>query len=115
MVVREEALSQATTGLWAGIAGLILAAVGPFSCYSSYLPALGLAIFAAITSHRAEEALRAIPEAEAERRMAMAGLVTGVGVGVMSGAFVALMAGLMLLYGGLFLIAMIGSLLSGGS
>ena len=87
-LLKDEGLSQATTGLWTGIAGMGLAMIGPFTCYTSYLVALPCGLVSVYTSWRAFDAVRGLENANAERSMALVGLVSG---GV-TAAFSAMMA-----------------------
>src|SRR5687768_10018045 len=108
LVLKDEGLSQASTGLWTGVGGLAFALVGPFTCYTSYLIALPLGLFSVWSSWKAQQTLRGIESARAERQMAVAGFVTGGLSAVMSASLLFIFTMLMFLYFVIFVLAAIG-------
>jgi len=68
---------SAITGMWCGIGAALCAALGPCSCYMSYLPALPLGIVAMVYGFRGLSA--AHPNAPpANRQCSLAALVSGI-------------------------------------
>jgi hypothetical protein len=108
LVLKDEALSQATTGLWTGIAGMGLAMIGPFTCYTSYLVALPCALVAIYTSWRAFDAVRGLETAAAERNMALVGLVSGAVTAAFSGMMAMVVAMMAAVYFLIFLMSLAG-------
>jgi hypothetical protein len=108
-LLKDEGLSQATTGLWTGVAGMGLAMIGPFTCYMSYLIALPCGLVSVYTSWRAYEALRGLESASAERSMAMVGLVSGAITSAFSGLAVMMFAMIAALYAAIFAFSLVGA------
>jgi hypothetical protein len=109
LVLKDEGLSQATTGLWTGVASMGLAMIGPFTCYTSYFLSLPVALVSVYSSWRAYDAVRGLESARAERTMAIAGLASG-GLTALFGAMWAMLFAIILFfYGLMFVLAMIGA------
>ena len=112
LLLKDEGLAQATTGLWTGVAGMGLAMIGPFTCYMSYLIALPCGLVSIYTSWRAHEALRGLESATAERSMAMVGLLSGAMTTAFSGLMVMAFAMIAALYFAVFAFSLVSSLAS---
>jgi hypothetical protein len=110
LMLKDEGLSQATTGLWTGVGGMALAVIGPFTCYMSYLAALPLALVSIYTSWRAIDVLRGLETAKAERSMATTGLVTGALTAAFSGMAVMMFAMIAALYFAIFAFSLVSGL-----
>jgi hypothetical protein len=113
LVLKDEGLAQATTGLWTGVAGMGLAMIGPFTCYTSYLVALPCGLVSLYTSWRAYDAVRGLEGADAERNMATVGLVTGALTSAVSGMAVLMFAMIAAVYFAIFAFSLIGAAASG--
>jgi hypothetical protein len=111
LLLKDEGLAKATAGLWIGVAGMALAMMGPFTCYMSYLLALPCGIASVYTSWRAYEVLRGIQTANAERNMAVVGLVSGGLTAALSG----MMAMMFALMAALYVAVLLFSLVSGSA
>ena len=109
LMLKDEGLAQATTGLWTGVAGMGLAMMGPFTCYMSYLIALPCGLASVYTSWRAYEALRGLESARAERSMAIVGLVSGAMTTAFSGMMVMALAMIAALYVAIFLFSLVSA------
>jgi hypothetical protein len=112
VILKEEALSQATTGTWAGIISMGLAMVGPFTCYTSYFLSFPLGLFSVWSSWRAYGTVGGLPSARAERSLAAAGLASGAISALFSGMFAMLFLMIVALYFVLFVIGILGGLAS---
>ena len=110
LVLKDEALSGATTGLWTGLAGMAFAMIGPFTCYMSYLIALPCGLVSLVTGWRALDAIRGIESANAERTMALVGLVSGAMTTAFSGMAVMMFAMIAALYLAVFAFSLISGL-----
>jgi len=109
LMLKDEGLSQATTGLWTGVAGMGLAMIGPFTCYMSYLVALPCGLVSVYTSWRALEAVRGVESAAAERSMAQVGLVSGALTAAISGMMAMMFAMIAALYFAVFVFSLLTS------
>jgi hypothetical protein len=101
-LLKDEGLAQATTGLWAGVAGMGLAMIGPFTCYTSYALALPCALASIYTSWRAFDAVRGLESATAERNMALVGLVTGAVTAAFTGMMALMFGAILVVYALIF-------------
>ncbi len=109
-VLKDEGLSQATTGLWTGVAGMGLAMIGPFTCYTSYLLALPCSLVSVYTSWRAFDAVRGLETATAERNMALVGLVSGAVTAAFSGVIAMMFSMMALVYFAIFAFSLVNGL-----
>ena len=112
LALKDEGLAQATTGIWTGVAGMGLAMIGPFTCYMSYFLALPCGLVSVYTSWRAYEALRGLETANAERSMAMVGLVSGAMTTAFSGITVMMFAMMAALYFAIFAFSLVSGISS---
>jgi hypothetical protein len=112
LLLKDEGLAQATTGLWTGLAGMGLAMIGPFTCYMSYLLALPCGLVSVYTSWRAYEAVRGLDSAKAERNMAVVGLASGALTSAFSLMAVMMFAMIAALYFAIFAFSLVSGLSS---
>jgi hypothetical protein len=110
LLLKDEGLAKATTGLWIGVAGMALAMMGPFTCYMSYLLALPCGLVSAYTSWRAYDALRGIQTATVERNMAVVGLVSGGLTAAVSGMMAMMFAMMAALYLAIFAFSLVSGM-----
>ena len=110
LALKDEGLARATTGLWTGLAGMGLAMIGPFTCYTSYMIALPCGLVSVYTSWRAYDAVRGIESAKAERNMATVGLVSGAMTTAFSGMAVMMFAMIAALYFAIFAFSLVNGL-----
>ena len=87
-----------------------LAMIGPFTCYMSYFIALPCGLFSVYTSWRAYEALRGLEGANAERSMAVVGLVSGAMTTAFSGITVMMFAMMVALYLAIFAFSLVSGM-----
>lgn len=99
--------------LWTAMGGLLCAALGPFSCYTSYMLALPLCLVAVWSAWKVVNAPPAPDDAElrALRGVSYAGLVGGILGGLMSFFFLAIFALIILMYVVMFFFAFLGAAL----
>lgn len=111
LVLRDEALSQGTIGVWAGVGSLFFAMMGPFTCYTGYFLALPIALLGLYTSWRGHEAAQGIESARAERQLATAGLVANGVTTLFVGGILLFVFAILVMYFGLIVIAAIAGAL----
>ncbi len=114
MEVSTDLGSTTQLSLWTAMGGLLCAAVGPFSCYTSYIIALPLSLVAVWASWKVVNAPANPDDAElrALRGVSYAGLVGGILGALMSAFFLALFALIMLFYVAMFFFAFLGAAMS---
>lgn len=111
-VQTSDLASSTQLSLWTAMGGLVCAAVGPFTCYMSYLAALPLCLVAVWSSWKVVNAPAAPDDAElrAYRSVSYAGMVGGIMGAIMSGFFLLILGLVMLMYVAIFFFAMIGAM-----
>lgn len=97
--------AEASTAMWTGLISAICAAIGPCSCYVTYLVAMPLGLYAMWAGWQTREG--AGPQDHAGRSMALAGLLSGAVGTVIGGLFLAFIVAY---FAFIFFVAGIGAL-----
>lgn len=82
--------AEASTAMWTGVISALCAAIGPCSCYVTYLIAMPLGLYAMWAGWQTREG--AGPNDHAGRSMAAAGILSGAIGALIGGLFLAFIA-----------------------
>lgn len=95
---------------WTAMASLLAAALGPFTCYTTYLLSLPLAGVAIYNAWQVVNAPPGTEDIRQLRNVSYASLVGGILSGMMSGFFLAIILMVLLMYAGMFFFVFVAAL-----